>query len=198
MSAKQPNNSNQGRKPRKRASKKAAKKAVRKQAKKTGRPTDYTKALGLEICLRLAKGDTLIKICDDEDMPSTTTVYRWREEKNEKGGFRDMYARARENQAWHLFEEMIKIADEAPRKANGAPGTGEASAKVQAEKIRIDTRKFFISKVLPKIFGDKVTQEHTGPDGGPIKQESEYKVTPEAEAMIKKIAAKRESLKGKK
>jgi hypothetical protein len=25
-----------------------------------------------------------------------------------------------------------------------------------------------LSKMLPKVYGDKVTQEHTGADGGPI------------------------------
>jgi len=43
------------------------------------------------------------------------------------------------------------------------------SADVIAHKrVQIDTRKWMLSKMLPKIYGDKVLQEHTGADGGPI------------------------------
>jgi hypothetical protein len=36
------------------------------------------------------------------------------------------------------------------------------------KRVQIDTRKWMLSKMLPKVYGDKVTQEHTGADGGPI------------------------------
>jgi hypothetical protein len=35
-------------------------------------------------------------------------------------------------------------------------------------RVQIDTRKWILSKMLPKIYGDKITQEHTGAGGGPI------------------------------
>lgn len=35
-------------------------------------------------------------------------------------------------------------------------------------RIEVDARKWFASKFLPKQFGDKVTQEHVGADGGPV------------------------------
>lgn len=35
-------------------------------------------------------------------------------------------------------------------------------------RLRIDTLKWMLSKMLPKIYGDKVTTEHTGPGGGPV------------------------------
>jgi hypothetical protein len=35
-------------------------------------------------------------------------------------------------------------------------------------RLQIDTRKWLLSKMLPKVYGDKVQQEHTGKDGGPI------------------------------
>ena len=37
----------------------------------------------------------------------------------------------------------------------------------------MDTRKWVLSKALPKIFGDKLVNEHTGRDGGPIIQTAE-------------------------
>ncbi len=39
---------------------------------------------------------------------------------------------------------------------------------VQRSRLRVDTRKWLLSKALPKMFGDKITQELTGKDGGPI------------------------------
>lgn len=38
----------------------------------------------------------------------------------------------------------------------------------QIGRIEVEARKWFASKFLPKQFGDKVTQEISGPDGGAI------------------------------
>lgn len=35
-------------------------------------------------------------------------------------------------------------------------------------RIEVDARKWFASKFLPKQFGDKITQEVTGAEGGPL------------------------------
>lgn len=43
------------------------------------------------------------------------------------------------------------------------------SADVMASKrLQVDTLKWKLSKMLPKIYGDKVTQEITGANGGPV------------------------------
>ena len=39
---------------------------------------------------------------------------------------------------------------------------------VQRDRLRIDTRKWLLSKALPKIYGDKITQEVTGKDGSAL------------------------------
>jgi hypothetical protein len=46
----------------------------------------------------------------------------------------------------------------------------------QRDKLRVDTRKWLMSKFDPKRFGDKVTQEHTGPDGTPIQFNTVYEL----------------------
>lgn len=46
-------------------------------------------------------------------------------------------------------------------------------------RIEVEARKWFASKFLPKQFGDKVTQEHTGPDGGAIQVTRIELVAPE-------------------
>jgi hypothetical protein len=34
----------------------------------------------------------------------------------------------------------------------------------------VDTRKWLLSKIFPKKYGDKVSAEVSGPDGGPIRE----------------------------
>ncbi len=153
-----------------------------------GRPTKYNREIAGEICDLLAEGRTLISICASDSMPTARAVYRWKRHEEFGKEFSLMLAGAREDQAWHLFEETLQIADDAPSKAYGEPGTGEAGARVQAERERISTRKFFISKVLPKIFGDKMQTEISGPDGGAIQTEAKtIDITPELQTELDKI-----------
>jgi hypothetical protein len=39
-------------------------------------------------------------------------------------------------------------------------------------RLQVDTRKWLLSKALPKIYGDKLTAEVTGKDGGPIETDA--------------------------
>ena len=109
-------------------------------------PYPLTPELAETICARLASGESLRRICSDEDMPSRETVMRWVIE--DRDGFAGQYTRAREMQAESMNDELMEIAD---------VGTGD----VQRDKLRVDTRKWYLSKVLPK-FADKQTHEHTG------------------------------------
>lgn len=110
---------------------------------KAGRPTIYSDTLANEIANQLAKGKPLTKICDDDDMPSLTTVYRW---LTEKETFRDIYTRAREDQADTLADEIIKIADKTDPKD---------SAAVNKARLQVDARKWVASKLKPKKYGER-------------------------------------------
>ncbi len=44
---------------------------------KGGRPTLYSLEIALEICDRIADGESLVKICSDAKMPKKTAVYEW-------------------------------------------------------------------------------------------------------------------------
>jgi hypothetical protein len=68
------------------ARKKAAAKKKRKQMtpqppRETkgpgGRPSSFTPELGHEICERLAEGESLLRMCEDDHMPWSRTVRRW-------------------------------------------------------------------------------------------------------------------------
>jgi hypothetical protein len=134
---------------------------------KIGRPTLFTPELGDRICAEVMAGNPLVRICAADDMPHPATVYRWfRENKS----FCDNYARAKEDQADYFVEDILQIADIA------------TPEDIQVARLRVDTRKWAASKYKPKKYGDKITQEQTGPDGGPI----ENKVTVEIVKTIHK------------
>jgi hypothetical protein len=144
------------------------------KAKKLGRPSSYTPEIGEKICARLIDGESLRAICRDEDMPDRQTVTNWLI-KDET--FFGQYTRAREAQADCLVDEILEISDDGrndwmERRSEAEKGAGVESGwvlngeHVQRSRLRVDTRKWFASKVFPKRYGDKV--EHSGPEGGPI------------------------------
>jgi len=117
-----------------------------------GRPTDYSDEIAALICSEISSGRSLRSICDDADMPNRATVFKW---LAKHASFNDQYAKAQEERTNHFAEEIMEIADEV---------TGDT----QRDKLRVDTRKWLMSKMAPKRFGDKITQEHTGEGGGPV------------------------------
>lgn len=124
------------------------------------RPTIYSEELSALICARLASGEPLVRICKDEEMPGTSTVYRWLAASQE---FRDMYARAREDQADTLADEIIEIADDGANDTYTKDGIELTNHDVIARsKLRVDARKWIAAKLKPRKYGDKVEHEHGG------------------------------------
>lgn len=115
-----------------------------------GRPSTFTQDLADRICAELADGRSLRSICREGWAPSTQTVFRWLREHD---GFRDQYARAKEESADALIEEMAEIADMPP--AYTAEGKIDP-ADVNNRRLQIDTRKWLASKLKPKRYGDKL------------------------------------------
>lgn len=124
-----------------------------KKEKKNGRPSIFTEELADKICTRLALGESLKTICYDKDMPNASTVHAWVLE--DKQGFSKKYARARDMQAEILFDEILEIADKADEVVKSG-AEKKSSAYSQNQRLRVDSRKWYLSKVLPKKFGDKV------------------------------------------
>jgi len=133
-----------------------------------GRPTKYNKRLADKICNALADGKSLRKICNPKDMPNRGTVYRWLGE-NEK--FNNQYARAKREMAEDMAEEILEIADDTSmdmgfKKSEDKDGKGATpfvdKENIQRSRVRIDTRKWLMSKLIPKKYGDKQEIEHSG------------------------------------
>lgn len=105
-----------------------------------GRPSEYTEQIATEICERLLGGESLRAMCrDDDHLPSERTIYRWLA-SNET--FCQQYARAREFQAEPHLEDILEIAD-------------DDDLKPDDKRVRIDARKWAMSKLAAKKYGDK-------------------------------------------
>ena len=144
------------------------------EVKVSGRPSAHTPELAIEICLRLANGETLREICRDERMPGRTTVTRWVVEDRE--GFRGHYVRAREAQADAWADENLEIADDSRNdwveRQKGEQLVTELDREhISRSALRIETRKWHMARMAPKKWGDRTQLQHTGADGGPIQIE---------------------------
>lgn len=138
--------------------------------KKPGRPSSYTPEIAREICERLAAGESLRSICRDEGMPPESTVRQWYVDDVE--GFAAQYARAREIGLDVMAEETLEIADTPQvgvRSEESADGFKEVREDMLGHRrLQVDTRKWYLSKLAPKKYGDKTSMELTGADGGPV------------------------------
>ena len=135
-----------------------------------GRPTIYTEEIGDIICARLADGESLNAICKDERMPAESTVRSWAIDTEHP--ISANYVRAREIGYYKMADEMLEIADDGTNDWMVRAGQDEEGSAysingehVSRSKLRVDTRKWLLSKALPKVFGDKVVSEHVGKDG---------------------------------
>lgn len=151
--------------------------------KPVGAESTYTEELAEAICLRIACGESLRSICLDTDMPSKSTVLLW--VARDREGFSDQYEAACMARAHHWADELLDIADDGSNDFMdkiGKDGVGvEAlnSEHIQRSRLRVDSRKWLLSKMLPK-FADKQHHELTGKDGQPIKTENkvEWSILP--------------------
>ena len=82
----------------------------------------------------------------------------------------EMYARARQERADLLADEIVDIADEdctVVEVEDGVTTVGISTALVNRNKLRVDARKWVASKLKPRVYGDKL--ELSGEIGTPTK-----------------------------
>lgn len=111
-----------------------------------GRPTVFTAELADSICEQLATGASLRSICQLEDMPQESTVRHWAVE--DRDGFFAQYTRARDI---GLDCRADRIIDEA-----------RSAEKADLGRLRFDADRWYLSKMAPKRYGDKVETVHSG------------------------------------
>lgn len=130
----------------------------------------YSDSLADVICAELVVGKSLNTICKQDDMPHISTIFDW---LSKHPYFSEKYARAREQQADYLAEQIIDIADEIEIETvyDGDNVTLELNnTAVQRNRLRIDARKWYAGKLRPKKYGDKTIL--SGDEENPIVTQS--------------------------
>jgi hypothetical protein len=128
------------------------------------RPSEFSQELADAICAQLAEGVSLRTVCLTEEMPDKSTVFRWLRQHQE---FCDQYARAKEEAADAMVEDILDIADdgsndwmERKSKEGDLIGWLENGEAISRSRLRVDTRKWIASKLKAKKYGEKI--EHGG------------------------------------
>ena len=108
-----------------------------------------------EIIQDIEEGKALRTILKYSGMPSSSTFYIWIEEDEAKS---KRYAHACEVRAENIFEDILSIADESENDVKrDKDGKEITNAEVIARsRLRVDARKWYLSKLSPKKYGDKI------------------------------------------
>jgi len=139
-----------------------------------GRPTKFTPELAKRIC-HLVSTHTygIRRLCAmHEWMPEPSTINAWRWEKQD---FSVQYTKAKLQQAELLAEETLDIADDTSQdiKLNALGDEVCNTEFVNRSRLRVDTRKWLTSKLLPKIYGELAKGELLQEENTELKKELE-------------------------
>lgn len=147
-------------------------KTLDKPRKKMGRPTVYSAELAAEFCNYLGRGMSMRTACKQKGMPGMTTVFMWLSLSNKElwaDDFREQYARAKQESADMMAEEILDISNTplkgkvvVTRTTTDKEGKSVTVTEEREDdmlghrRLQVDTRKFLMAKMKPKIYGDKM------------------------------------------
>jgi hypothetical protein len=134
------------------------------------KPLNYTKEqkkeLFTKICNDVIENKTSFNQAILNNKITLTTFYSWLIDDD---SLKELYNYAREIRSDTLFEEIIVIADtteEGIKIKETAKGTEILKGDMtDHRKLRVDARKWVVSKMNPKKYGDKVEIDHSSKDG---------------------------------
>lgn len=131
------------------------------------------------ICEEMAKGRSLRSVVKDEGMPHHTTFFSWIDDNKE---LLAQYVRACEARADSIFEDILSIAD-TPQEGVVIETDDHGRTKEKTgdmlghRRLQVDSRKWILSKMQPKKYGDKLEVEQT--NKGVIQYENVSKQFPD-------------------
>lgn len=125
---------------------------------KLGRPSSYSQEIANKVCHELSMGRSLRTVCAAEDMPAIATIFNW---FATYPLFLEQYARAKVESADALAEEILDIADDTIKVIKSG-AEKKSSAYAQAQRLRVDSRKWIMSKMKPKKYGDTIDVKSDG------------------------------------
>lgn len=105
-----------------------------------------------KILAGMRSGLSCFKACQAVGVPHNSFM-RWVDEDRELA---DKYVGAREDLIERIASDLIDIADKDVEIQDGKKDW----AAVQKHKLQVDTRKWLLSKLAPKKYGDKIETTH--------------------------------------
>lgn len=127
---------------------------------KRGRPTQYSAALGQEIYDVIASSSKGTKrLCtDNSHWPCQDTLFTWLKRYPE---FSEQYAQAKICQIELLVDEIMEISDDASQDqyVNELGVLVPNPPAINRARLKVDTRKWLASKLVPKVYGNKIDIE---------------------------------------
>ena len=90
-----------------------------------------------------------------------STVLLW---KDADEVFAEQYTRARTLGYQLLADEILEISDDGSNDTYTDDEGNERTNQdvIARSRLRVDSRKWMLSKMLPKVYGDKIQTEHSG------------------------------------
>lgn len=110
---------------------------------------NYSREIAEEILTRMATGEPLAEICRDPKMPCRTLVYYWLLGKRNPPyeEFGADFRIAREVSAYALADDLIAVA---------TVPEGSKFEVIAAAKLKADTYRWILSKLVPYLYGDRL------------------------------------------
>ncbi|HBD7397091.1 hypothetical protein [Legionella longbeachae] len=122
-----------------------------------GRPTKYNDKLAKEICDKIASSSKgTKKLCAEHPhWPSQDTLFTWLKAYPE---FSEQYALAKVSQIELLVDEILEISDDASQDqyVNEQGVLVSNPQAIYRARLKVDTRKWLASKLVPKVYGNKI------------------------------------------
>ncbi len=125
--------------------------------------------VAIKVCELIADGLTLRQIAKIDGMPATSTIMAW---VNEVPAFAEHYGRAKDRQMDRMADELLAIADDGENDwmerelASGAIVSVPDYEHIKRSELRVNTRKWLMSKIAPKRYGEKLMLADA--DGGSL------------------------------
>lgn len=117
-----------------------------------GRPSKFSEELANRILHEVSEGKTILTISKEDWSPTRSTIYKWESERPE---FSDNLAKAHRSQADHLVDELQQVSR-------------DEDIDVARARLIVESNKWIATRRKRDAYGDKITNELTGKDGGPI------------------------------
>jgi transposase-like protein len=109
------------------------------------------------VIARLMEGDSLRKAAKACGV-DPSTVLGW---VDSDPAYSQQYAQARARGYQLLADEILEISDDSSQDVIETEHGPKVNAEVVARsRLRVDSRKWMLAKMLPKVYGEKIEQTH--------------------------------------